>query len=209
MRLDAPHSITLLKKSNKEIRSGYTYKQKKKKKPENNTFSGTTVLLTVNTSSRHVIVVFLVKRALNSKPAYSQIPREKGTWERGNRGRSEIPEVLGKFCPSINRRWSLWNFISHKVDSTLCNFYSPTDLSFLSFHSLFNKPVMPLRPNNSTPKFIFPLGRFRHTQGERVSSSNWDLHGISESIKTSHSHQLLANTGQWVEDSPTSAALSF
>lgn len=56
-----------------------------------------------------------------------------GTQERGNRGRSEIPEVLGTFCPCINRLWSLWNFISHKVDSMLCNFYRPFFLRFYFF----------------------------------------------------------------------------
>lgn len=61
-------------------------------------------------------IVFLVKHALNSKATYSQMPGEQkgwrawymGAWEEENEGgRSEIPEVLGKFCPSINRLWSL------------------------------------------------------------------------------------------------------
>lgn len=148
----------------------------------------------------------VVKHTLNSKASYSRTQREKtgcrdGTRERGNRG----GRVEGVRFP---RPWG--NFVSVLIDFgpfeillpiklTVCWAISTVLQTFflkflLHFKQSSNAPSIQTLPK---PKFIFWTQLMLvTTQREQVSSSNWDLCGINKSIKTSHSHQLTANTSQ-------------
>ena len=121
--------------------------------------------------------------------------------ERGNRGRRvegmRFLRPWGNFVPVLIDFGPFEILLAIKL--TVCRAMSKV-LQTLFF---LNRLHMSQHPTSlSFPKLMPPT-----TQEEQVSSSNWDLHGINESIKTSHSHQLPANTDQWLEDCPASAAV--
>lgn len=163
-------------------------------------------LKTIQTRHSSCSMEYLVEHTLNSKASYSQMQRDKtgcrdGTRERGNRGRRlegvRFPRPWGNFVPVLIDFRPFEILLPIKL--TVCWAISAVPQTFfLKFLLLYKQSSrVPSIQTIPTAKFIFWTQlMLASTQREQVSSSNWDLREINKSIKTSHSHQLPANTSQ-------------